>query len=143
MALKFHYTWVHILTSLSSILGVPYIRDDHTKILQWQNFFHWRGECRKIFYIIQSYGPHGGWNKVIITGMLSWCYQRHYLGSYGPFTRTLWWFTEGRSLQHLFRNTTFLLQDIWVPSVVKDNMLSSSVFSPAVKAAGSCQEKWY
>ena len=112
MALKFHYTWVHPYVLEFYFGRAIYIRDDHTKILQWQNFFHWRGECRKIFYIIQSYGPHGGWNKVIITGMLSWCDQRHYLGSYGPFTRTLCWFTEGRSLQHLFRNSTILLQDI-------------------------------
>ena len=114
MALKIP---LHLFTqsyALEFYFGHPiygYSRRSHKNFAE-AKFFPGRRECRKIFYIIQSYGPHGGWNKVIITGMLSWCDQRHYLGSYGPFTRTLWWFTEGRSLQHLFRNTTFLLQDI-------------------------------
>jgi len=114
-ALKFHYTWVH-LTSLSSILGVPYNRDNHTitqKILQWQNFFFNGGVNVEIkFYIFKSFGPHGGGELSYQHMIAQLVYQRHYLGNFGPITLTLCCSTEGRTLQHFIWKFYNFLQEL-------------------------------
>ena len=69
--------------------------------------------------------------------------QRHLFGYYGPFIRTWCWLTEGRSLQHYPELLQFYYNIHEFLQLLKDNKLSSSVFSPAVKVGGSCQEKWY
>ena len=103
-------------------------QDDHTKKFCYVKIFFpgWR-ECRIIFYIFLAYGSHGGWSKAIITWMLILFEQRHYVESYGPCNGTslklLWWFIEGVSYEPLIRNTTFFLQDLWQPSVVKATFL--------------------
>ena len=75
------------------------------------------------FYIFKSFGPHGGGELSYQHMIAQLVYQRHYLGNFGPITLTLCWFTEGSSLQHFIWKFYNFLQDLWIPSAVKDNMI--------------------
>ena len=120
ISLTLGYTVVRLECYLWRVYGYT-TRWSHKKILLCQNFFPGRRECRIIFYIFLAYGSHGGWSKAIITLMMILFEQRHYVMVHVMVhhLKLLWWFIEGVSYEPLIRNTTFFLQDLWQPSVVK------------------------
>ena len=89
ISLTLGYTVVRprvLLMACQTMYG--YTRRSHKKFCWIKIFFPCWRECRNIFYIFLAYGFHGGWSKAIITWMLIWFDQRHYVDSYGPCSGT-------------------------------------------------------
>ena len=141
MVLKFHYTCYTILR-LEFYFGCAiYSRRSHKNFAE-AKFFPGRREYRKNILYNSFLWPSWRMEWICHHRVLGWWPASFIWVVMAHFTRTWCWLTEGRSLQHYPELLQFYYNIHEFLQLLKDNKLSSSVFSPAVKVGGSCQEKW-